>query len=156
VQVFAAHVVVDADDAALYKGKGTFHGVCMHIAPRVLSGFVADVIVTAAEFSADAPIGREFIADDSGGWMNDAADFSLERFSGHVRNHAAANFPAALYGCEHSDLPRAASKLLRIPKPGLASDIGSSTSTVPISGGALGTLGDMAKRIRFIRNRADL
>src|ERR1017187_9106233 len=56
VEILFADVVVDADDAALYKGKRTLRRVRVHVATGILTRAMADAFVTASKVLADPPV----------------------------------------------------------------------------------------------------
>src|SRR5258708_6709755 len=65
MQIFFAHAVVDSHDAALQKREGTLCRVRMDVAANILFRAVADRLVPASEFPADAVVSREVIRHDA-------------------------------------------------------------------------------------------
>jgi hypothetical protein len=70
MQVVAADVVIDADEATPNERMTTFRSVNVNVATGIFKGFVADRIVSTSPASLQPAIGRIFIGHQLGAGVN--------------------------------------------------------------------------------------
>src|SRR5208337_5519644 len=104
MQVFAANVVIDAHDTALYESMAAFRCVRMNVTASKFFCRMGHCFMAARIFFAESTVGSKFICDDARTAIHFLSNSTLKARTRYIRNDTAANLALTLYGTKHRSL----------------------------------------------------
>src|SRR5206468_3522403 len=110
VQIFAANVVIDADQSATNQSMAAFRSVHVNVATCVFHRAVAHRLMRPCPALLEPAISGKFISHQIGAGIDISLDSFAQRLGGHISNYAATELPAALYGAKYRSLGSGASR----------------------------------------------
>src|SRR5258708_6183078 len=100
MQIFAADIMVNANNPALHKSMAALCGVRVNVAPSVFFRRVANGAVLRVLW-ANASVGRKFVRHEVGASVNFLTNRASNRCHRHIRDNATAKLASTFNSNEH-------------------------------------------------------